>query len=67
MADGRRPLEGLRIFVTHIKDSLAPHPSGQSARERIMQELNELELKGGLGVEFVEVRKGDRICEYYDC
>lgn len=29
-----------------------------------MAELNELEHAGGLGVEFVEVKKGDRICEW---
>lgn len=28
-----------------------------------MEELRELEKEGGLGVEFVEVRKGDRIRE----
>jgi len=61
----RRPLEGLRIFVTHIKDALMPHPSGKSAREMIMTELQNLEEReeGGLGVEFVEVKKGNRIRE----
>jgi hypothetical protein len=51
------------VFITHIKESLAPHPSGKTARERIMQELRGLERSGQLGVEFVEVKKGDRICE----
>lgn len=62
-AHGRSPLRGLRVFITHIKDSLVPHPSGKCARERIMAELRELERDGRLGVEFVEVKKGDRICE----
>lgn len=61
-----RPLEGLRIFITHIKDSLVPHHTGKCARERIMAELRELERIGELGVEFVEVKKGDRICECDD-
>jgi cAMP phosphodiesterase len=61
--DGRSPLSGLRVFITHIKDSLMPHPTGKCARERIMAELRELEREGKLGVEFVEVRQGDRIRE----
>ncbi|WVW84184.1 hypothetical protein I302_106214 [Kwoniella bestiolae CBS 10118] len=56
-----RPLKGLKIFVIHIKDALVPHPSGRTAREIIMSELNELEAKGQLGVEFVETKQGDRI------
>lgn len=65
MENRSRPLQALRIFVTHIKEALIPHPSGQSAREIIMGELRGLEAgeDGGLGVEFVEVKKGDRICE----
>jgi cAMP phosphodiesterase len=60
----RRPLDGLRIFITHIKVSLIPHPTGKCANEIIMSELQALEddSEGGLGVEFVEVKKGDRLC-----
>jgi cAMP phosphodiesterase len=54
-------ISGLKIYVTHIKESLVPHPSGRTARYRIMAELRDLERKGGLGVEFIEVKKGDRI------
>jgi cAMP phosphodiesterase len=53
-------LDGLRVFVTHIKESLIPHPSGRTMREIVMAELRELD---GLGVEFVEVKRGDRIGE----
>ncbi|KAL7422015.1 3',5'-cyclic-nucleotide phosphodiesterase pde1 [Cryptotrichosporon argae] len=61
--DKPRPLAGLRVFVTHIKEQLAPHPSGQSARARIKAELDALEAapNGALGVEFVIVNPGDRI------
>lgn len=62
-ADTTPPLAGLRVFITHIKESLVPHPSGKSARERIMAELVGLEEEGQLGVDFVEVKRGDRICE----
>ena len=51
--------------MTHIKSALIPHPSGKTAQEIIMSELRALELSddGGLGVVFIEVRRGDRICE----
>jgi len=51
--------------VTHIKEALIPHPSGKTARESIMGELRELEARedGRLGVKFIEVKKGDRICK----
>jgi cAMP phosphodiesterase len=58
-----RPLEGLKVFVTHIKEALIPHKSGKSARERILEELIELEKEGKLGVEFIAVQRGDRICK----
>ena len=58
----RRPLEGLKVYVTHIKEALIPHPSGKSARERIISELEDLEKEGQLGVEFIAVKRGDRIC-----
>ena len=51
------------MFITHIKESLIPHPTGKTAREIIMDELRQLEERGSLGVEFVEVKRGDRICE----
>ncbi|WWD17019.1 hypothetical protein CI109_101455 [Kwoniella shandongensis] len=57
----RRPLEGLKVYITHIKDNLTPHPSGRTAREIIMSELWELEKQGRLGVEFIETKRGDRI------
>lgn len=53
------------MFVTHIKEALVPHPTGRSARERIMTELDELEGERQLGVVFVDIKRGDRICEYY--
>lgn len=56
-------MQGLRVFITHIKESLIPHPSGKDVREIIMGELRALEAAGGLGIEFVEVKRGDRICE----
>ncbi|WWC69894.1 uncharacterized protein I206_103837 [Kwoniella pini CBS 10737] len=59
----KRPLEGLKVFIIHIKDALVPHPTGKTARQIIMSELNELEEKGQLGVEFVETKRGDRIGE----
>lgn len=59
----RRPLAGLRVFVTHIKEALVPHESGQTARTRILGELRELEQERQLGVTFVDIRRGDRIRE----
>lgn len=60
------PLSGLKVWVTHIKEALVPHPSGKSARERIMEELNALEKERQLGVVFVDIRRGDRIREFLD-
>ncbi|WVQ67318.1 uncharacterized protein L199_005514 [Kwoniella botswanensis] len=59
----KRPLEGLKIFIIHIKDALVPHPTGKTAREIIMSELNDLENEGGLDVQFIETKRGDRIRE----
>jgi len=59
----KKPLDGLKVFVTHIKEALIPHPSGKTARKRILSELELLEEEGQLGVEFVAVHRGDRICE----
>lgn len=56
-------LAGLRVYITHIKESLIPHPTGLTSRERIMAELRQLEYEGRIGVEFIEVKRGDRICE----
>lgn len=53
------------MWVTHIKEALVPHPSGVSARERIMEELNALERERQLGVVFVDIRRGDRIRESF--
>lgn len=63
-AIAERPLDGLRVFIMHIKDSLIPHPTGRTARQIIMGELKGLEREGNLGVEFIELKKGDRICEF---
>ena len=60
--DSERPLEGLKVYVTHVKEALIPHPSGKSARARILEELLDLEKEGMLGVEFIAVQRGDRIC-----
>lgn len=59
-----RPLQGLRVFITHIKEFLQPHKSGLTARELISSELQELEAKHNLGVEFALPEPGDRIREY---
>ena len=61
-----RPLAGLRVYITHIKEFLQPHPSGLGARELIQAELLELERKNNLGVEFALLSPGDRVCEYTD-
>ena len=63
LSDFRRPLEGLKVYVTHIKEALVPHESGQPARTRILGELRALEKERQLGVIFVCVEPGDRICE----
>ena len=60
-----KPLQGLKVYVTHIKDELVPHPSGRTPRQRIMGELRELESEGALGIEFVEVLQGDHIRESF--
>ncbi|WVR06780.1 hypothetical protein IAU60_003815 [Kwoniella sp. DSM 27419] len=54
-------LTSLKVFVIHIKDALVPHPSGQTARQIIMSELQALEDAGALGVQFIETKKGERI------
>lgn len=58
---GRKPLDGLKIFITHIKESLVPHPEGKTQHEIIMAQLQELEKDGKLGVAFIRPVKGDRI------
>lgn len=60
---GSQALDGLKVFITHIKDALIPHPTGRDVKEIIMSELKELAAKEKLGVHFVEVKKGDRIRE----
>ncbi|WWC89016.1 uncharacterized protein L201_003934 [Kwoniella dendrophila CBS 6074] len=57
----KRPLDGLKVFIIHIKASLVPHPTGKTTREIIMSELKDLEKEGQLGVEFIETNRGDRI------
>lgn len=63
VAYSRRPLQGLRVFITHIKEFLIPHPSGMTARDLIRSQLEELEASSQLGVEFVIVSPGDRLCK----
>lgn len=58
-----RPLDGLKVFITHIKEFLIPHVSGLTARQLIKKQLDELEDKEQLGVSFVVVSPGDRLCE----
>jgi cAMP phosphodiesterase len=58
-----RPLAGLKVHITHIKEFLVPHPTGRTARDLIETQLNELELQTGLGVEFVILAPGDRVCK----
>ena len=36
-------------------------------KDIIMSELRQLEEEGQLGVEFVQVKRGDRICTPYRC
>lgn len=60
------PLQDLRVYITHVKQSLVPHPSGLTDRERIERSLLELEEraeKSGthLGVKWIMVRKGQAI------
>lgn len=59
----RRPLKGLKIFITHVKEFLVPHKSGLSARELIKSELDALEAEAQLGVTFNVILPGDRLCE----
>lgn len=63
----RRPLDGLKIFITHIKESLVPHPEGKTQHEIIMAQLQELEKDGKLGVVFIRPAKGDRIGAFSWC
>ncbi|BEJ16385.1 hypothetical protein CspHIS471_0509900 [Cutaneotrichosporon sp. HIS471] len=56
-----RPLEGLKIFITHVKEFLVPHKSGLSARELIQIELDALEAENQLGVTFNVISPGDRL------
>ncbi|TXT09009.1 hypothetical protein VHUM_02483 [Vanrija humicola] len=60
-----RPLEGLKVYVTHIKEYLVPHPTGLSSRELVRKELLALTEIHDLGVEFHIVSPGDRLCEYW--
>jgi hypothetical protein len=60
------PLEGLKIYIIHVKQPLHPCSSGMGIMTLIKKELDDLELAArgrgkGLGVEFVMLRKGMRI------
>ena len=57
-----RPLAGLKIYITHVKELLVPHATGLSARELVLQQLNQLEDQHRLGVEFYVPAPGDRLC-----
>jgi len=64
--DPTLPLEGLKIYIIHVKQPLKPCSSGMGIMTLIKKELDELEseAKGkgkGLGVDFVMLRKGMRI------
>ncbi|KLT45384.1 hypothetical protein CC85DRAFT_231499, partial [Cutaneotrichosporon oleaginosum] len=59
--ESSRPLEGLKIFITHVKEFLVPHRSGVSARELIKIELDALEAENQLGVTFNVISPGDRL------
>jgi cAMP phosphodiesterase len=61
-----KPLDGLQVFVTHVKDSLYPHPSGKTVKERVKEELDQLEQERQLGVVFELVHQGQRLCESSD-
>lgn len=58
------PLQGLKIFITHVKEFLVPHKTGLSARELIKRELDALEAETQLGVTFNVISPGDRVCEF---
>jgi cAMP phosphodiesterase len=58
------PLDGLKIFVTHVKDSLYPHRSGKTVKQRVQEELEQLERQRRLGVIFEVVEQGQRLCEF---
>ncbi|GMK55203.1 hypothetical protein CspeluHIS016_0202590 [Cutaneotrichosporon spelunceum] len=56
-----RPLEGLKIYITHVKEFLVPHRSGLGAHELIQSELDALEAEAQLGVVFHVISPGDRL------
>lgn len=53
---GHGPLRGLRVYIIHIKESLAdgPHP-----REKILEELRKQGADAGLGCQFFAPRSGE--------
>ena len=64
------PLEGLKVYIIHVKQPLRPDPSGKNGNGGIMRliknELDELEIDArargkGLGIEFIMMRRGMRI------
>lgn len=54
-------LQGLPVFITHIKEKLLPDPNGMSARQKIARDLQEPEKTVRLGVRFICVEKGMRL------
>lgn len=54
----KRPLAGMRVFVTHVKESLIP---GTTARQKIAKELAALEATSRLGLRFQVIDRGARL------
>lgn len=53
-----RPLEGLGVYIQHVKEPLIPE---EPIKQKIGRELEELEEKHQLGVQFVCLARGMRI------
>ncbi len=60
-----RPLEGLKIYIIHVKETYLPDPKGlnRTVRDIVIDDLEELERKArlagtDLGLEFITVERG---------
>jgi len=62
-SNGRKPLEGITLCITHIKErsDWSVKMTDESAQEMISRELTEMEAREQLGVKFVIVEQGMRI------